>query len=225
MILVTGAAGVLGQAVVRRLAQTGIAVVAVDYQSNIPTAGQALSVGGVDLADGPSCVRLMQQIAAHDTTALQALVNVAGGFVWETIAAGSWQSWERMYRINVQTAHHAIVHALPQLRSARGAIVNIGAAAAARAGAGMGAYTASKSAVARLTESLAAEELVHGLRVNAILPSIIDTPQNRLDMPEADFSKWVSPQEIAEVAAFLISPAASGVTGACVPVSGRVLGS
>ncbi|MBU6378289.1 MAG: SDR family oxidoreductase, partial [Gammaproteobacteria bacterium] len=134
-----------------------------------------------------------------------------------------WDTWERMYRINVQSAHHVIFSAMPLLRRGRASIVNVGAAASTRAGAGMGAYTASKSAVARLTESLAAEEAVTGIRVNAVLPSIIDTPQNRADMPDADFTRWVTPAELAEVIAFLLSPQASGVSGACVPVSGRVL--
>lgn len=223
MILVTGAAGVLGQAVVQRLSKNGAVVAAIDFQTTIPPAGQSLSIGGVDLADSQGCSRMLQTLAAQGAHALHGLVNVAGGFVWETTADGSWQSWERMYRINVQSAHHAIVHALPMLRLGRGSIVNIGAAAAARASGGMGAYTASKSAVARLTESLAAEEMAHGIRVNAILPSIIDTPQNRAEMPDSDFSKWVTPQEISEVVAFLLSPTASGVTGASIPVYGRVL--
>jgi NAD(P)-dependent dehydrogenase (short-subunit alcohol dehydrogenase family) len=149
-------------------------------------------------------------------------VNVAGGFVWETLGEGSWASWERMYRINVQTAFEASRLALPALRASRGAIVNVSAAATARAGAGMGAYTAAKSAVSRLTEALAAEELANGVRVNAVMPSVIDTPANRRDMPDADPGRWVTPTEIAEVVAFLLSPAASGVTGALVPVVGRV---
>lgn len=223
MILVTGAAGVLGQAVIKRLSKDGVAVAAVDFQVTIPTAGQSLSIGGVDLADSRACSRMMQTLAAHGADALHGLVNIAGGFVWEKIADGSWQSWERMYRINVQSAHHAIVHALPMLRVGHGAVVNIGAASAARADGGMGPYTASKSALARLTESLAAEETMYGVRVNAILPSIIDTPQNRADMPDGDFSRWVSPAEIAEVVTFLISPSASGVTGASIPVLGRVV--
>jgi NAD(P)-dependent dehydrogenase (short-subunit alcohol dehydrogenase family) len=223
MILVTGAAGVLGQAVVKRLSKDGVAVAAVDFQATIPPVGQTLSIGGVDLADCDACSKMMQVLETAGINALHGLVNVAGGFVWEKIANGSWQSWERMYRINVQSAHHAIVHALPMLRVGHGAIVNIGAASAARADGGMGAYTASKSAVARLTESLAAEETMYGVRVNAILPSIIDTPKNRADIPDGDFSKWVSPAEIAEVVAFLISQSASGVTGASIPVFGRVV--
>lgn len=221
MILVTGAAGILGQAVVRTLVARGAAVAAVDLAPSVPAAGQRVSQAGVDLADGAVARSVFAALAAGQPP-LTGLVNVAGGFTWETVADGSWASWERMYRINVQTAFEASRHALPALRATGGVIVNISAGATARAGAGMGAYTAAKSAVSRLTEALAAEELAQGLRVNAVLPSIIDTPANRRDMPDADFSRWVTPAEIAEVVAFLLSPAASGVTGALLPVAGRV---
>ena len=223
MILVTGAAGVLGQAVIATLVARGEAVVAVDLAPMIPAAGQRLSVGGIDLADATAGAALIAQLTGTSGAgSLTGLVNVAGGFLWETVSEGGWASWERMYRINVQTAFEATRLALPALRSTRGAIVNVSAAATARAGAGMGAYAAAKSAVSRLTEALAAEELANGVRVNAVMPSVIDTPANRRDMPDADPSRWVSPSEIAEVVAFLLSPAASGVTGALVPVVGRV---
>ncbi|NBU25811.1 MAG: SDR family oxidoreductase [Gammaproteobacteria bacterium] len=218
MILVTGAAGVLGQAVIATLSAHSQAVAAVDLAPTIPQAGQRLSFGGIDLADPAAGAALIAQVGEPVT----GLVNVAGGFVWETVGEGGWASWERMYRINVQTAFEASRLALPALRASRGAIVNVSAAATARAGAGMGAYTAAKSAVSRLTEALAAEELTNGVRVNAVMPSVIDTPANRRDMPDADPSRWVTPTEIAEVVAFLLSPAASGVTGALVPVVGRV---
>lgn len=218
MLLVTGAAGVLGQAVIATLSAHGQAVAAVDLAPAIPQAGQRLSFGGIDLADPAAGAALIAQVGEPVT----GLVNVAGGFVWETVDEGGWASWERMYRINVQTAFEASRLALPALRASRGAIVNVSAAATARAGAGMGAYTAAKSAVSRLTEALAAEELANGVRVNAVMPSVIDTPANRRDMPDADPSRWVTRTEIAEVVAFLLSPAASGVTGALVPVVGRV---
>jgi NAD(P)-dependent dehydrogenase (short-subunit alcohol dehydrogenase family) len=111
--------------------------------------------------------------------------------------------------------------ALPHLASG-GRIVNIGANAAARAGLVMGAYTASKSGVARLTESLAEELKERGITVNALLPSIIDTPANRRDMPDADFSRWVKPEQLAATIVFLLSDEASAITGALIPVVGRV---
>ena len=223
MILVTGAAGVLGQAVIATLVARGEMVAAVDLAPAVPPAGQRLSVGGTDLADATAGAALIAQLTGTSGAgSLTGLVNVAGGFLWETVAEGGWASWERMYRINVQTAFEATRLALPALRASRGAIVNVSAAATARAGAGMGAYTAAKSAVSRLTEALAAEELTNGVRVNAVMPSVIDTPANRRDMPDADPGRWVTPTEIAEVVAFLLSPAASGVTGALVPVVGRV---
>ena len=223
MILVTGAAGVLGQAVIATLVARGEAVAAVDLAPAIPPAGQRLSVGGIDLADATAGAALIAQLTGTSGAGPRTgLVNVAGGFLWETVSEGGWASWERMYRINVQTAFEASRLALPALRASRGAIVNVSAAATARAGAGMGAYTAAKSAVSRLTEALAAEELTNGVRVNAVMPSVIDTPANRRDMPDADPGRWVTPTEIAEVVAFLLSPAASGVTGALVPVVGRV---
>lgn len=223
MILVTGAAGVLGQAVIATLTARGDAVAAVDLAPMIPAAGQRLSVGGIDLADATAGAALIAQLTGTSGAgSLTGLVNVAGGFLWETVSEGGWAAWERMYRINVQTAFEATRLTLPTLRAARGAIVNVSAAATARAGSGMGAYTAAKSAVSRLTEALAAEELTNGVRVNAVMPSVIDTPANRRDMPDADPSRWVTPSEIAEVVAFLLSPAASGVTGALVPVVGRV---
>jgi NAD(P)-dependent dehydrogenase (short-subunit alcohol dehydrogenase family) len=154
---------------------------------------------------------------------IDVLVNVAGGFQWQTLLEGEVETWDQMYRMNLRTAVVACKVALPSLiERGRGAIVNVGAGAAARASAGMGAYAASKSGVQRLTESLAEELKEHGIRVNAVLPSIIDTPRNRADMPNADHSRWVRPEALAEAVMFLASDAASAVTGAALPVSGRV---
>jgi NAD(P)-dependent dehydrogenase (short-subunit alcohol dehydrogenase family) len=126
--------------------------------------------------------------------------------------------------MNVRTAATASRAALDQFGAGPqgGRIVNIGAGAALRAGAGMGAYAASKAGVLRLTEALADELKDRGITVNAILPGIIDTPQNRNDMPDADFSRWVQPADIAAVILFLASRAAMAVTGASIPVTGRL---
>jgi NAD(P)-dependent dehydrogenase (short-subunit alcohol dehydrogenase family) len=128
-----------------------------------------------------------------------------------------------MHRMNVTTVLNACRAALPHLlQSTAGRIVNVGALGAIQAGAGMGAYAASKAGVHRLTEALAEETKATALTVNAVLPSIIDTPANRADMLDADVSTWVQPAELAAVMLFLASAPASAVTGALVPVKGRV---
>jgi NAD(P)-dependent dehydrogenase (short-subunit alcohol dehydrogenase family) len=152
----------------------------------------------------------------------QSLINIAGGFAFETVAEGDPKTWQRMYALNVLTALNASRSAIPHLAaSASARIVNVGAMGALQAGSGMGAYAASKAGVHRLTEALAAE-WKGKITVNAVLPSTIDTPANRASMPKADFGKWVTPHELADVILFLASDAASAVTGALLPVSGRV---
>jgi 3-oxoacyl-[acyl-carrier protein] reductase len=178
-------------------------------------------LGGVDLSDATQAQKAIDAVASHFGR-LDALINIAGGFAFETVAEGEPKTWQRMYALNVLTALNTSRAAIPHLSAAgAGRIVNVGAMGALQAGAGMGAYAASKAGVHRLTEALAAE-YKGKITVNAVLPSTIDTPANRASMPKADFAKWVTPQELAEVILFLISDAASAVTGALVPVSGRV---
>ena len=150
------------------------------------------------------------------------LFNIAGGFAmgdtaWE---AGSGQ-WEAMFRVNVDTLRHSLQAVVPgMVRQGRGAVVNVGALSALRGQARMAAYVASKSAVLRLTESLSAEVRSRGVNVNAVLPSIIDTPSNRAAMPDADPSRWVAPADLANVICFLGSDAARAIHGALIPVAG-----
>jgi NAD(P)-dependent dehydrogenase (short-subunit alcohol dehydrogenase family) len=218
-VVVTGAAGALGGAVCAHLAEAGWSVVAID-RSDHPLPACAVAGHRADLTLEAEAARIFAEIG-QAAPELAGLVNIAGGFAWETIADGSADTWDRLYRLNVRTALNACAAALPFLADGA-SIVNIGAAAAAKADAGMGAYAASKAGVARLTEALAAELKPRRIRVNAVLPSIIDTPANRADMPAADVSKWVTPAELAAVIGFLLSPAASGVSGALIPVVGRV---
>jgi NAD(P)-dependent dehydrogenase (short-subunit alcohol dehydrogenase family) len=222
VVVVTGASGALGKVVVEAALARGAKVAGVDHAAaQIPATGNRIELGGVDLSDAAQAKKAIDAAAAHFGR-LDALINIAGAFAFETVAEGDPKTWQRMYAINVLTALNASRSALPHLAASRSArIVNLGAMAALQAGAGMGPYATSKAGVHRLTEALAAE-WKGKITVNAVLPSIIDTSANRASMPKSDFSKWVTPQELTEVILFLASDAASAVTGALLPVSGRV---
>ena len=225
-VVITGAAGVLGAAVARAFLTAGAKVALMDRAaaSHDPLKDAAdahVFLEGVDLTD-PAEARRAMEAAASKLGGIDVLVNIAGGFRWETIADGSLETWDFLYSINLKTALCACKAALAHLPADRGRIINVGAAAAAKAGAGMGAYAASKAGVAKLTEALAEELKDKGINVNAVLPSIIDTPANRADMPKADFTRWVEPQALADVIMFLSSRAARAITGASISVSGRV---
>jgi NAD(P)-dependent dehydrogenase (short-subunit alcohol dehydrogenase family) len=218
-VVITGGGGALGSAVGRVAAERGANVVLIDVAA-LP-AGPGLRLGNVDLTNLESATRAMDEARAK-TGRLDALLNIAGGFRWQTLESGDLAGWDALYTLNVKTAATACKAALPHLiASGCGRIVNVGAVGAVKAAAGMGAYAASKAGVMRLTESLA-EELKGRDTVNAVLPSIIDTPANRMDMPDADFSKWVKAEDLAAVMLFLASGEAGAVTGAHVPVVGQV---
>jgi NAD(P)-dependent dehydrogenase (short-subunit alcohol dehydrogenase family) len=174
------------------------------------------------VAERASAQSAMQAVVAR-LGRLDVLVNVAGGFRAAPLQESGPELWDRMYGVNLKTAVCASHAALPHLLArGQGSIVNVSAAAALeRARAGIGAYTASKTGVLRFTESLAEELKGRGITVNAVLPGTIDTPQNRADMPDADVSKWVAPESIAEVIVFLASDSARAITGAGIPVRGR----
>lgn len=223
VIVVTGALGALGRVVAETAQQRGGRVAGIDQAPCAMTEAtrDRIEFGGVDLCDTKQTEHAIGAAAAHFGR-LDALVNIAGGFTFEKVADGDITSWHRMYALNVVTALNASRAAIPHLIAASaGRIVNIGAMGALQAGSGMGPYAASKSGVHRLTETLAAE-LKGKIAVNAVLPSTIDTAANRASMPKADFSKWVTPQELAEVILFLVGDAASAVTGALIPIAGRV---
>jgi NAD(P)-dependent dehydrogenase (short-subunit alcohol dehydrogenase family) len=226
IVAVTGAFGSLGAAVVRAAQQQGAIVAALDrapMPHDVATLSGAHLYGGLDLGDEAVAKSAFDRIA-KEHGGIDALVNVAGGFRWETLAGGQLDTWDFLYKVNVRTAAAASQAVLPHLvaRGAGGRIVNIGAAGAIKAAAGMGAYAASKAGVAKLTEALAEEMKEHGITVNAVQPSIIDTAPNRADMPDADFSRWVTTAQLADVITFLLSPRAQAITGALIPVTGRV---
>jgi 3-oxoacyl-[acyl-carrier protein] reductase len=222
VVIVTGASGALGSVVAEAALARGARVAGLDHAaSQVPATANRIELGGVDLSKATEAQKAIDAVAAHFGR-LDAVINIAGGFAFEAVAEGDPRTWQHMYALNVLTALNVSRAAIPHLAaSASARIVNIGAIGALQAGAGMGAYAASKAGVHRLTEALAAE-WKGKITVNAVLPSIIDTSANRASMPKADFTKWVTPQELAEVILFLISDAASAVTGALLPVSGRV---
>lgn len=222
VVVITGALGALGTVVAEIALKRGAKVAGLDHApSQMPATPDRLELGGVDLSDSIAAKTAIDAVIAHFGR-LDALINIAGGFTFEPVAEGDTKSWQRMYALNVLTALNTSRAALSHLAaSGAGRIVNVGALGALQAGAGMGAYAASKAGVHRLTEALAAE-WKGKVTVNAVLPSTIDTAANRASMPKADFARWVRPQELAEVILFLASDAATAVTGALLPVAGRV---
>ncbi len=222
VILVTGASGALGRVVAEAALRRGARVAGVDHANSGSTdTAEHIELGGVDLSDAVQANKAIDTVAARFGR-LDVLINIAGAFSFETVAEGDPNTWQRLHAINVLTALNAARAAIPHLlASGAGRIVNIGAMGALQASAGMGPYAASKAGVHRLTEALAAE-LKGKVTVNAVLPSTIDTPANRAAMPDADFAKWVTADELAGVILFLAGDDAGAVTGALLPVAGRV---
>lgn len=221
--VVTGGFGALGQALAGALGEQGARVALLD-RAQVRLGSQdterTLHLGGVDLGVPGAAQGALAHVVQR-WQRIDGLINVAGGFAWETLAEGSLETWDRQYAMNLRSAVAASQAVLPHLGRG-GRIVNIGAMAAVKAAAGTGAYAASKAGVLRFTEALAEELKDRGVTVNAVLPSIIDTPANRRDMPDAEFDRWVAPQALGRVVAFLLSDDAAAITGACLPVAGRV---
>jgi NAD(P)-dependent dehydrogenase (short-subunit alcohol dehydrogenase family) len=198
-IIVTGGFGALGRVVASAFARQGDKVARIDFAPTAPDAAEGVfDLPGVDLTDA-AAVAVAAASVAERQGGIDVLVNIAGGFTWETLDGGSIAAWERMFAMNVVSTTTMTKAALPFLIAAQaGRIINMGAGGAVQAAAGMGAYAASKAGVHRLTEALAA---------------------NRADMPDADFSAWVQPGAIADVILFLSSPAARSISGALIPVT------
>ena len=229
VVLVTGASGNLGSAVAASFLAKGANLVLVDRSPDKLKKAftdldeeQHLFVTGIDVTDEASIDSMVKQ-ALNRFGRVDVLVNTVGGFragkaVHETDA----DTWTFMQTLNASSAFllsRALVPSM--LEHGSGKIIHIAAAPGLKAGKGNAAYSASKSAVIRLTEGLAADYKTKGINANCVLPSIIDTPQNREAMPDADFSKWVTPESIADVIVFLASDAARDIHGVALPVSGK----
>ncbi len=218
-VAVTGAAGNLGQAVAAAFAAQGANVLLVDrVEAHLDSSGSGETRAVVvDLTSSEATVAAFAELGPIDV-----LCNVAGGFDMGTpVHETTVEQWEFMLDINARTMLNSVRAVVPgMLSQGRGAIVNIGAKAALASPGTMAPYTASKSIVIRATESMAAELKDKGINVNCVLPTALDTPQNREAMPNADPTRWVDPQALADVILFLASPAARAVHGAAIPVTG-----
>ena len=238
-VIVTGASGNLGRAVVRAFAERGAFVALVDRNATAVDAALADLGYANDKRFMPAIGDLLDQAQVTEMVAavvkrfggVHVLCNLAGGFrMGEAVHETTDANWNFLFDINARTVLHAARAVVPQMlaqpvdaHGTRGKIVNVGAYGALqgqRGAAQMGAYGASKATVIRMTESMAAELREQGINVNCVLPTTLDTPQNRADMPTADPTRWVAPEALAEVIVFLASDAARAVHGAAVPVTG-----
>jgi NAD(P)-dependent dehydrogenase (short-subunit alcohol dehydrogenase family) len=228
-IIVTGAAGNLGKAVALELAERGAKLVCVDRSNDglaalsgrLPKATEFLVLPDLDPST-PAGAGAMAKAAVERFGGIDGLVNTVGGFAMSPVATDSVDGFDAMISLNAKTAFMTSAAVLPvMVARKKGRIIHIAATAGKKGTAGLAAYSASKAAVMRIVESIAAEHRVDGITANSILPSTIDTPQNRAAMPDADFSTWVTPMAIARVIAFLVSDDAAAVTGAAIPVTGR----
>jgi NAD(P)-dependent dehydrogenase (short-subunit alcohol dehydrogenase family) len=226
--MITGAAGNLGRATANALASAGARLVLIDLDARALAAAYGpddptrLSLAA-DLGDGDAIAAAVGQ-ASERIGGVSVLCNLAGGFRMGTPVHETPDAvWRLMIELNagsiLRTARAVVPH---MLTAGKGKIVNVAAMGGTVGGAEMGAYSASKSAVIRLTESMAAELRDKGINVNCVMPSTIDTPPNRASMPKADFAKWVTPAALADVILFLVSEQSRAINGAAIPVVGRV---
>ena len=213
VVVVTGSSGALGQAVADCFQQAGAVVRGLDLvECDVP-----YRTFKVDLTNASETLDALARIGPVDV-----LANIAGGFTMgDTVAETGDETWDYMMNINARTMLNAVRAVVPGMKEKRsGKIINVSARSGLYGHPRMAAYSASKSVVIRLTESLSEELKEFHINVNCVLPSIIDTARNRVDMPGGEFNKWVTPEAMARVILFLASRDADPIHGAAVPVEG-----
>ncbi|MGJ7491399.1 SDR family NAD(P)-dependent oxidoreductase [Variovorax sp. ZT4R33] len=228
IVMLTGASGNLGRAVARSFSDRGAQLVLLDRHPD------RLDAAFTAVKHRPLAIQadLTRPGDASDAVAaalarfgrIDVLCNLAGGFrMGAPVHETTPETWDFLFDVNVRSVLHMSAAVVPaMLDGGGGRIVNVGAYAALRGGAGMGPYAASKAAIIRLTESMSAELREHRINVNCVLPTILDTPQNRADMPQADPTRWVAPSELANAVMFLAWEGASAIHGVALPVTGLV---
>jgi len=218
-ILITGAAGGLGNAVVEAFLANGASVYGADvsWKDQPHTSPRFHAVAG-NLLDAAECERI-----AHTASPVEGLIHLVGGFGGgKPVAETDDDTWGRMLDMNLRSAYSIFRAVLPQMIQARrGRIVAVGSRAALEPIANFAAYSVTKAALVTLVKTVALEVKDHGITVNAVLPSTIDTPANRTAMPKADYTKWVTPESIARLMVWLASDQSGDVSGAAIPIYGR----
>ena len=217
-VLITGANGGLGTAVCQAFLATGATVMGVARAWKEPAPFLTISA---DVSTGEGCAEMAKRALEHGP--LDALVHLVGGFAGGSpVSETSDQVWDGMMNVNLRTAFCAMRAVLPSMIAAgRGRIVAVGSRAAVEASPDFAAYAVSKAALVALVKNVAAEGKASGVTANVVLPSIIDTRQNRATMPQADVSRWVAPESIAQAIVWLTSDAAADTSGAVIPIYGR----
>jgi NAD(P)-dependent dehydrogenase (short-subunit alcohol dehydrogenase family) len=224
--IVTGGTGGLGSAVVARLLDDGWRVVVpwvVERELERVQERDGLELVQADLFDADAVASVVSMGAADSGAPLHGVVNLVGGFsMGDRVHETPIEEFEKQFRLNLRPTYLVVSAAVPHLLSAGGgSIVCVGTRAAVQPFSGAAGYISSKAAVIAFAQAVAAEYKNDGIRCNAILPSVIDTPANRQSMPKADFDKWVKPAEIAGVISHLLSDASRPTSGAAIPVYGR----
>jgi len=225
-VMITGAAGNLGRSVAQAFRADGANLVLVDrglaaLQSAFVAEDGRQMFAPADLLDA-AAVQAVVQEAAHRFGRTDVLCHLAGGFrMGDAVHETSDETWKLLFDINVRTLLNAVRAVVPaMLHAGGGHIVTVGAMSSRQGQPMMGAYCAAKDAVARLSEAMAAELGGRNIRVNCVLPSVIDTPDNRAAMPDADPSRWVAPADIAQAMLWLASDRAHAVQGVTLPLAG-----
>jgi len=220
-VLITGAAGALGSVTASRFLQAGCKVLAVDHPGKTRDLPGAQWIG-MDITN-PSSVREQILKASQSFGPIDGLVHCAGGFRFSRLDQLSDADLDFLINVNLKSSFYLVRELLPQMKKQNfGRMVFVSARATLQAGNGMGAYAASKAGINMLVSSLAEEVRAHDICVNAVMPTIIDTPANRADMPAADYSKWVKADDLAEVIFSLTQSLGNPIHGALIPVSGRL---
>jgi NAD(P)-dependent dehydrogenase (short-subunit alcohol dehydrogenase family) len=230
VVIIAGAGGNLGSSVASKFIASGANLILVDYEQDsierlfpdLIESNQHMILQGFDVNDRSSTDKLVSS-AMEKYGKIDVMVNTIGGYKGGSpLHETTDETWNMLFNLNARSVFNLSRSIIPILKDTKsGKIIHIAARRGLKGAANEAVYSAAKSAVIRLTESMAQELKFDGINVNCVLPGTIDTPQNRAALPDADFSRWVDPDAISDVILFLASDSARGITGASIPVYGK----